>query len=371
VVGRDRQVDRAFRLLADGNNLVINDPRRMGKTSFLSRLEFLATSGLTVIYVDYEGVQSSAEFLRRTVSCLRREQPLWARTVDSLRAFFDNIDVDAGPITVSASFSERSPSELVEQVIKRVGDALHSGERVVLCLDELPLALDNIVTAEGGAAAGALLQTLRRLRSLPETQLRWILTGSVGFHHVLRRAGVTEGAVNDVLSFDIGPLGSEGAGVLARRLLRGIHQSSYDEAAVTALVTRSGGIAFLLHQLVHLLDSEAQVDVAAVDRAWSAFLDDRDGSRSMTHLVTRIEPNYEEEDRDPAMAVLDITAERDQGMGVGELLDHMPGSVDEQALAAVVDLVVDDHYLICRGGAYGWRYAVLRDIWRHRRKGRR
>ena len=56
----------------------------------------------------------------------------------------------------------------------------------------------HIASKEGPDAANHLLQTLRSLRR-QGSRLRWIVCGSVGFHHVLRQCNATEGVVNDVV----------------------------------------------------------------------------------------------------------------------------------------------------------------------------
>jgi hypothetical protein len=108
----------------------------------------------------------------------------------------------------------------------------------------------NIVARDpnGPAEANALLQILRKARSRPGSQLRWVITGSIGFHHVLRKAGSTEGAINDLEMLPCGPLDRDGATELSEALLRGI--SKPVTADVTdALVTISGAIPFLIQHL--------------------------------------------------------------------------------------------------------------------------
>lgn len=63
LVGRDATVDEMRQLLARGVDIVINDPRRMGKTCLLDRFAHLTTAPWTTVKIDYEGVATADEFL--------------------------------------------------------------------------------------------------------------------------------------------------------------------------------------------------------------------------------------------------------------------------------------------------------------------
>ena len=85
-------------------------------------------------------------------------------------------------------------------------------------------------------------------------------------------------------------------------------------------------------------------------------MDDRDDSRAVTHLLTRLDPLYG--DRAPAAE---------------EILSRVAvaGSATTTEIGAdgrLLDDLVDDHYLIERGGILSWRYDVLRRIWMHRQR---
>ena len=183
------------------------------------------------------------------------------------------------------------------------------------------------------------------------------MCGSVGFHHVLRQCGATEGVINDLVNLPLGPLEPADASELAQRLLLGIERGS-DEQAVAALVEHSGAIPYLVHALAHRLHDTGRgsVSVDDVAAAFGDFMDDRDDSRAVTHLLTRLAPFY-----------------GDRVMAAEEILDRVAvaGSATTTEIGAdgrLLDDLVDDHYLIERGGVLSWRYDVLRRIWMHRQR---
>lgn len=359
-IGRQATRERARNELREGNNLSLNDPRRMGKTVWLDLFSSNPGEGFEVVKIDYEGIETAEEFLVRTVAELGKHRSLPSQAVTKLKALFNNIEVTGGPITVRSGVSTRSPTELLEDVIREVEGNLADDLLFVIAMDEVPIAIKNVAHNEGPAPASHLLQTLRGLRR-GGSGLRWIVSGSVGFHHVLRLCDATEGAVNDLVNLPLGPLEVDDASELAERLLLGINRAP-GEGAVEALVESSGGIPFLIHALAHRLDDGGTGPVFAKEVADSFvdFVADRDESRAVTHLLTRLDLLYGDQ-TDAAEAILDRVAL--EGPSVASDLD---------AERRLLDSLIDDHYLVERHHAEGptvsWRYDVLRRIWIQRRR---
>lgn len=357
-VGRERVTTTARRELLAGNNLALTDPRRMGKTVWLDVLCATPGDGLHAMKVDYEGVETSEGFLLRTVAAIGRHDSVPSKTKAKLRALFDGVELAAGPVSVKVGVSTRTPRDLLQQTIESVEEHLDDDIALVIAMDEVPVAIDNIRKNgnEGADAAHQLLQTLRNLRREAH-RMRWIVAGSVGFHHVLRQCQATEGVINDLINLPLGPLDAGDADHLARRLMLGIERRADDEAVAT-MISETGQIPFLLHALAHGLYDAGTTPVSAEDvrNAFLAFMDDRDSSRAVTHLVTRLDPLYGDQAR-PAEALLDrVALERTLPLSACDVSN------------AILDDLVDDHYLLQTDGSIRWRYDVLRRIWAHRRR---
>ncbi len=328
----------------------------MGKTVWLDLFCANPGDGFAALKMDFEGIQTSEEFLLRAVRGLHGHQGLPRRARAKLASLFDGIEVAAASITIKKGVSTRAATDLLSDTVDAVDEHLEPGELLVIAMDEVPIAVGNIAETEGAAAAHNLLQTLRALRRR-DSALRWIVCGSVGFHHILRRCGATEGVVNDLVNLPLGPLEPPEAAELAERLFLGIDREA-GAAAVTSLVEHSGRIPFLIHALAQRLHDAGTGPVSAGDvaEAFVAFMDDRDDSRAVTHLLTRLDPLYGAE-TDSAKSLLDRVA--------------VDGALPVQHLgrnSQLIDDLIDDHYLIESRGTVGWRYDVLRRIWMHRRR---
>lgn len=368
VVGRDDVIREAMEQLRGGTNLLLSDPRRMGKTALLDRLCHLAGDGVDAIKIDYEGVTSVEEFVRRTMRGLKAHRGVWSRVSGAVTAYVKEVDLEQGGLTLKGAFVHKDPATLLTDVIDGVGSRIEEGRMLVIAMDEVPLAIDNILAEQGAEKALALLQALRHARRSHPRTVGWIVTGSIGFHHVLRRCGATEGVVNDLVSLPLGPLTEPDARFLARCLLLGIGHDANDSDVIGAMVRDSGRIPFLLHTLAHhVAYPKAALSADDITAAFEAFVDDRDQSRAVTHFLSRLDPNYGEH-APAAYQVLDALA-RDDAQTMDDLLNTVTqlASFDRERLLAVMDDLQDDHYLVRRSGSWQWRYPVLRRIWRRRR----
>ncbi len=363
VVGRDELISEALRLIDQGNALLMTDPRRMGKTSVLRRLQFLSAHPRHTVLIDYEGVRSVDDFLRSTAGALSDHTSLGSRMRNAVSSFFDRTEIETRRFRLSRDYESRSPNEVLRSLIERVDRQLRDDEKLILALDEVPLAVANIARSENAQAANLLLQTLRSQRSRRPSKIGWLITGSVGFHHVLRLANATEGAVNDLYSLHCGPLDEDAATDLAASLLVGTDRSA-PEPVVAAIVEQSGRIPFLMHLLVAgLAASSLPLEPPSIEEVWRDQIVDPDRSRGLAHSFTRL-PHYYGEQSDDAYRVLDETA----AAIVAVEFDELAGNLDRNTALDLVDRLVADHYLVSRAAGVEWRYEALRRIWVLRRR---
>ena len=359
-VGRVATTTRARERLAAGASLLLTDPRRMGKTSWMHAFA-AREKGFRCYILDYEGVSTVENFLIRTGEELVKNEALPEKGIRSLKKIFGNVDIElSGPITIKTYHRQTSPHRLLADALKTL-DEDTSGAVPLVMMDEVPLAIDNIARSEGSGAASELLQTLRALRQMT-TRVRWIVTGSVGFHHVLRRAGTTQGALNDLESLPLGPLPDDEAGELARRLLLGIGQIPSD-AVVEALIEVSGGIPFVLHKVAGMLDQRHRriIGPAKVRECFENFIDDPDEFGWFEHYLTRVGPHYGERA---------ILAERVLQATLSETNDWISTDIlpSDDGVDEILEDLTKDHYLERRGRSVRWRYPALQYIWA-RKKG--
>jgi len=241
------------------------------------------------------------------------------------------------------------------------------GRPVLICMDEVPLAIQTIARTESGPIeARTLLQQLRELRQSTK-KIRWIVAGSIGFHHVLRECGTTIGVLNDLDNLPLGPLNHEDAMELTQRLFLGIGRSA-DHPAVLHMVDHTGGIPYLIQKLASSIQfpfidvpSKGTITAETIDEVFEAWIDDRDESKDVTHFLTRVE-DYYGEDSPLAHEILRAVLAAGQ-IPRAELSESVRASGH---LDQVVEDLISDHYLIAHGADLAWRYPVIRHIYARR-----
>lgn len=364
VIGRDDVILQIVSAARQGTNHLLSDPRRMGKTSLLVRLCNEPGPNATALKIDLEGCATVDEVVVRILSDLRGLASLKDRARDAIRRSLEggSAKFTAGPVKLSATARVAGALATLESCIKAIHDDLEPEHLVIVALDEVTVAADLVARRDPGECQ-RLLQTLRHLRGDAHRRVRWVLSGSVGFHHVLRRAGATEGLINDLAPVELGPLQDAPARELAEALLAGIGREAGLDV-IDQLVAMTDRIPFMLHNAVHrLADGSGEVTAAEADESFAGYLADRGRSGAWTHLVTRVDTYYE----NPTLAqqVLDARAIAADPVSFDALCAEHP-SADAEQMRRLVDHLVDDHYLDDQ--TLTWRYGVLRDTWILRRR---
>lgn len=360
-VGRVEITAQARELLRHGTNLLLTDPRRMGKT-FWMRNFASQEAGFRCYFIDYEGVFTVHNFLINTADALIKERKLPERALTKLKTIFDNCDLEIspGPITLKTYHHQTSPHVLLTNVLTALDDDEDDAIPVVM-MDEVPMAINNIADREGASAAEEVLQTLRALRQ-KTARVRWIVTGSVGFHHTLKKTNMTQGVLNDLESLRFGPLTNDEAKELAHRLLLGVEQDPND-AIIDTLIAKTGGIPFLLHKVVGTLARQnyGVFKPSYIEECFEDFIDDPDEFRWFEHYLTRIAPHYGTNAK-MADQILRSTLSATNDW---TCIDSLP---QEDITLEVLEDLIKDHYLERRDHSVRWRYPALQYIWA-RKKG--
>ncbi|MEV7767999.1 hypothetical protein [Microbacterium sp. NPDC086615] len=373
-VGRIQPTEDALQMLERGVDLLVSDPRRMGKTQFLRYLAREAASDWVSVMIDFEDVHTATAFLERAAQALSGEQALSAQFRQTVLAFFRTFEgaevgvATVGSLKLSAAFEGQDPLVLLDRIVSQLDRERADGRGVLLLLDEVPIAIRNIERREGADAARSVLQTLRRLTQTTR-HVRWVVCGSIGFHHVLRAIGATQGDINSLTNLPLGPLAESESWELANRLLlgAGCAPGDIDDESVRTHAEECGAIPFLMHHLGLLIEQRgwraptpAQVRSAFVD-----LLNDHDGSHAVDHFVERLDENYGA-NAALARAILDAIA---QGGAVtaSEIATQFSNAATAEDIGQILDLLTRDHYLRMTSRRFEWRYTVIKRIWAHRR----
>lgn len=192
-----------------------------------------------------------------------------------------------------------------------------------------------------------------------------VLTGSVGFHLVMRQLdakGYRNRPINDVRQEPVPMLDPPNARPLVSALLRGIGTKP-NTALEDAIIDQSEGHPFVIQHLADSLRGTAEPDVASVERAMTRLL--RPPSvLDLGHYSTRLSKYYG--DREAlALRVLDLLCTHPDGLHIDQIAEQL--SVGSAELVPTIKDLRDDDYVEVHERVVGFTLDFVRRYWREDR----
>ena len=375
VIGRDDEIARYWRVL-ERQGLVISAERRIGKTHIVWKMRDECRPGYLPFYQDLERIHTTAELARSIYQTVRQS----LRGMPSLRAQLAKWsalvpDKVAGVKPFAGDSARRALLDEAFDDLIGIAD----GRIILMLWDEFPLMLHNIQEQEGADSAIRLLDRLRALRLHHADRLRFLFTGSIGLHLVLRslrRAGHANDPVNDMQSHTVPPIADADTCALAAALLR---ETSAVPAQIPALAARIasevGGFPSYFHHVVDQLDQLPRPPtIEDVSSAVDRLVYDSADPAHFNYYVNRLSSYYAADEQTLALLVLDTMAAQASPVPVPELLNlckHRAPSLADERLREVLTMLNQDHYIELKesasGAAYDFRWRLVKRWWKEKR----
>ena len=375
VIGRDDEIARYWRVL-ERQGLVISAERRIGKTHIVWKMRDECRPGYLPFYQDLERVHTTAELTRSIYETVHQS----LRALPALKAQFAKWtallpDKIAG---VELPTNDSARQALLDGAFE---DLLGiADDRIILMLwDEFPLMLHNIQRREGPDSAMQLLDRLRALRLRHADRLRFLFTGSIGLHLILRslrKAGNANDPVNDMLSLTVPPMADEDTSALAAALLQ---ETGAVRAEIPGLASRIakevGGFPYYVHHVVDQLDQLPRPPTLEdVSSAVDHLVYDSADPAHFNYYVNRFSSYYAADEESLALLVLDTMAAQASPVPIPELLNlckHRDPSLADERLREVLTMLNLDHYIepkkSASGAAYDFRWHLVKRWWKEKR----
>ena len=239
--------------------------------------------------------------------------------------------------------------------------------------------LHNLQERDNAKTAIQLLDFLRTLRQGNPDKLRFLFTGSIGLHLVLRslrKDGSANAPVNDMMFETVPPMAKADTCQLAAELLKETGAAVEDIPDMAQRIAGEvGGFPYHVHhvvdQLGQLQGPPAPSDVSSViDKLVHDALD----PANFRYYVTRLDTYYAPDDRARALLVLDTLAGQTTPCSVSSLHNlcrHKDPSLREEELLNALAMLTEDHYIESRKldgkTAYDFRWQLVKKWWRERR----
>ena len=370
VIGRDREIARYWQVL-DRQGLVISAERRIGKTHILFKMEAECPDSYLAIYQDLEAIHSAGGLVRSIYAAadsgsFKAKVAKWS---DLLPSRIGSIHLPSAD-TAWQTFLPDAFDRLIE---------LSGDKRILFLWDEFPLMLHNIQKNESAQTAIQLLDYLRTLRLDKPDKLRFLFTGSVGLHLVLRtlrKSGSANAPINDMMSDTVPPMAEEDTCLLAAELLKGTRAAKEDIPEMAKQIAkRVGGFPYYVHHVVDQLDQlQGPPAFFDVSSAIEKLVHDSQDPANFNYYVTRLDTYYSSDDRARALLVLDTLAEQQSPCSFSSLLNlcrHRDASLPEEELRTALTMLSEDHYIEAQElngeTVHDFRWQLVKKWWREKR----
>ena len=375
VIGRDDEIARYWRVL-ERQGLVISAERRIGKTHIVWKMRDECRPGYLPFYQDLERVHTTAELTRSIYETVHQS----LRALPALKAQFAKwTALLPGKIAgVELPTDDSARQALLDGAFE---DLLSiANDRIILMLwDEFPLMLHNIQRREGPDSAMQLLDRLRALRLRHADRLRFLFTGSIGLHLVLRslrKAGNANDPVNDMLSLTVPPMADEDTSALAAALLQETRAVRAEIPGLASRIAKEvGGFPYYVHHVVDQLDQLRRPPTTGdVSSAVDHLVYDSADPAHFNYYVNRLSSYYAADEQSLALLVLDTMAAQASPVPTPELLNlckHRDPSLADERLREVLTMLNLDHYIelekSASGAAYDFRWHLVKRWWKEKR----
>ena len=327
---RTADLNEITEVLAD-NHMIIDGPRRLGKSSLLHHLiEHAPAHGFEAQLVDVQGISTAAEFIQEIADAFPSTGQKIKQTLNEFNPFSRIKKVEGKALGVGGSVELEAKEAKHWHV---AGDALFERlgeEKHLILIDEFSVFIDKLI-ARNRDEAKDLLDWLRAWRLNQHVEFRFILTGSIGLHRLLEVHNFN-GLVNDCYTFTLGPFKTRHAVEMIQALCDR-ESLTIDEQTAQHLCTRVGWLSpyyvCLLLQKAMLAtkeNSSSQITVKHIDSGYESLMAVRS---HFSHWETRLKEQLPANEYRLCHKILTEIAAKPSGLSAKQLFARLGGNATD------------------------------------------
>ena len=367
---RKKELQFAFNKNEEGNSLLLEAPRREGKTSFAKKLIVMADErSWRTLELNLEGIKSEYQFIKTFIKDLQK-MTWWGSVsstiTNSLTSLLEKIDVSIEQDGFKGSVAWKAKRK---EVFEKLENLFEHNKNTLIMIDELGVLLntygEDIET--GISNAESLLNWFRSLRQKSETKIRWIFCSSIGIKNFTNRHNISY-TINDIEPFKLKTFDKP----LAKGLIENLAESKGFELPDTIIEKMLEKIDWYLPYFVQLLFKEIHrlnqvegfpVDEKIVDIAYERLIK----NQYFDTWDERLKYYYEVEIT--SRKILNSLCQNPEGESRKLLFDliHQPSEPQEgteKDLGQILGMLTNDGYLNQdQDGKFLFRSPFLRDYW--------
>jgi AAA+ ATPase superfamily predicted ATPase len=378
IIGRSSELAELWNKLQK-RSVLLSAERRVGKTSLLRKMTEEPPSGWTPLLIFVESarhpidcVEAMYDVVSEAKMCSTKG--VWMHEIGKAFEKLGSAQVGGWKLPQVQSDWRQLMRTLVQDIVE------HSDTGAILMIDEFPLMIWNIADDHGAPLAMQFLDALREVRQEFEStnRIRFVLSGSIGFHLVLQHLKLDHGykgaPTNDMYLFVLTGMDTEDTELMCRQYLdhEGIRRQTPETVAARMYYRTDGLPLYIQYVCEALQDSKAsQVVPEDIDRILDGMLADRQVTW-FRDAAQRIEGYYAKFGFDRTASVILNRLSREENYFAETAIVDTVQAGDSQATPSgvqrVVELLTDDNYLLRDTSSgerkYRFRYRLMRQWWK-------
>lgn len=369
---RNAIINKIYRRLESGQNLVMAAPRRVGKTSIMRAMEDNPREGFQFVYVITESIENVEDFYHKLLtttlasSAMSNLAKKWKGVKTLVAEIAGNISIKLPWIELEVNKAEGK--ETYQAAFEKLLDKLETGEdSIIIMIDEFPQTVENIREKHGPAAAESFLRLNREQRQTSNSRIRFILTGSIGLPAVVKKLTSTS-VINDLNVVEIPPLDEAEASQLATILLD-TPKVKYDDTVIPYLLQKIKWlipfhVQLGIQELIDIYENKSlELTKKDVDQAFQQLLNLRNNSY-FEHYYTRLENAFPRGQYEFAIRLLKAVAQADM-LTQTKVQALAKETLLAQEAEAVIESLIYDGYIFhdVDKKAYRFQSSLLQAWW--------
>lgn len=355
-------------------NILISSPRRVGKTSILLDLVDNPNDRYYAVFVNTEACYSEEMFYEQILKSILDVDNLegFGKFNKDARSIFKSWGEKIAGINlagIGVTLTKQEKVSYYDQLNKFLKEINLGEKKILLLLDEFPVTLEHIVTAEGTDKAAFFLNQNRNLRQNIDfkQKISFVYTGSVGLLNVARKMKATD-RVNDLDEIKVGPLKKTAAHELTAALFTSRMGYKAPVEMITYMLKKVDlflpfYIQLIVKEVYELIDfEEVELNESTIDSAFTNLI--KNGNIHLQHYKDRLTKIFTDDKLLLVNDILSAVKKNDEGLSYDEIFNLAVGKQLQDDLTEILDTLLHDGYLIEKNDAYFFYSIILKNWWK-------
>jgi hypothetical protein len=378
IIGRSAELEGIWSKLLK-RSVLLSAERRVGKTSLLRKMRDDPRTGWTPLLVLVESARHpidcvEAIYEQASAAQLRSSKGVWGKRIRQSVESLTSAQIAGWKLPQLEANWQSLLRSLVQDIVE------NSDTGAVIMIDEFPLMIWNIADDHGAPLAMQFLDALREIRQQFEAtgKLRFVLSGSIGFHLVLQHLKLAHdykgSPTNDMYPYVLTGMSSEDTELMCRGYLDDENVERNTPGSVAEQMHfRTDGLPLYIQYVCEAIQDEKATTIAPgdIDRILDALLNQANVSW-FRDAAQRIDAYYAKFGFNKTAAIILNRLSGEADFFPEEAILNAVRSIDETAddgqLKRVIELLTDDNYLVRSVSSgerrYRFRYRLMRQWWK-------